>query len=233
MGKIFVLLFFMSLGHEALAGVVIEQVVRDLEGRPSKGVLYISGEKLRTDSEGSGLTTIVDFGWDRFVMIDHRSRRYVEIRLSEWEKEVARRLKEDLPGVRPSPRKITVKKTGQRARINGFLAEKIQVFAESELIEEDWMTLEVDRTQMERVLDHVARGFSREFRGEMKEGREIYEKLRPYGFPIRVRDFSPPHGQEGIEVLEVKKIEYRELEEEVFLPPSGYEQVVPEPSGNR
>jgi hypothetical protein len=34
----------------------------------------------------------------------------------------------------------------------------------------------------------------------------------------------------GIAVLEVKKIEKKELKDEVFLPPKGYQRVIPESS---
>ena len=79
-------------------------------------------------------------------------------------------------------------------------------------------------------MDRVAQGFSKDFRLEMKEGREIYEKLKPYGFPILIKDYTMTHGLGGIDRVEVKKIEKRELKEEVFLPPAGYQKIVPEPS---
>jgi hypothetical protein len=77
------------------------------------------------------------------------------------------------------------------------------------------------------VMEKVARGFSKDFRFEMKEGREIYEKLKPYGFPILVKDYSITYGSGGMDVLEVKKLERKELEDEVFLPPAGYQRIIP------
>ncbi|MGZ3538747.1 MAG: hypothetical protein ACXVAB_12035, partial [Thermodesulfobacteriota bacterium] len=73
-------------------------------------------------------------------------------------------------------------------------------------------------------------GFSKDFRVEMKEGREIYEKLKPYGFPILVKDHAITHGLKAIDRVEVKKIEKKELKDDVFLPPAGYQKIVPEPS---
>jgi hypothetical protein len=214
---------------EGLAGVVVEQVVRDREGSPSKALLYFSDYRFRTDHQEGGLTTILDFKEDRLVMIDHRSRSYVEVKLSQWEREVARRLKEQSPGVKPKERKIVVRRTGRTALINGFQTEQIEILAEGELIEENWVTRNVEMKEIEIVMDRVAQGFSKDFRLEMKEGREIYEKLKPYGFPILIKDYTMTYGLGGIDRVEVKKMEKKELKDEVFLPPAGYQKIVPEP----
>jgi len=221
---------FIFLFQECLAGVVVEQMVRDREGGPSRALLYFSDYRFRTDHQESGLTTILDFKEDRLVMIDHRSKNYVEVKLSQWEREVARRLKQEFPGVKPKERKIIVRRTGRTAVINGFQTEQIEILAEGELIEENWVTRDVEMKEIERVMDRVAQGFSKDFRLEMKEGREIYEKLKPYGFPILIKDYTMTYGLGAIDRVEVKKIEKKELKEEVFLPPAGYQKIVPEPS---
>jgi hypothetical protein len=229
LGWLIAVLFMVTPG-EGLAGVVVEQMVRDREGGPSRALLYFSDYRFRTDHQEGGLTTILDFKEDRLVMIDHRSKNYVEVKLSQWEREVARRLKQEFPGVKPKERKIIVRRTGRTAVINGFQTEQIEILAEGELIEENWVTRDVEMKEIERVMDRVAQGFSKDFRLEMKEGREIYEKLKPYGFPILIKDYTMTHGLGAIGRVEVKKIEKRELKEEVFLPPAGYQKIVPEPS---
>ena len=215
---------------EGLAGVTVEQVVRDQNGIPSKALLYFSGAQFRTDHLERGLTTVLDFTEDRLVMIDHRSKNYVEVKLSEWEKEVAKRLKKELPGVKPKERKIIVRKTGKTAVISGFQTEQVEILAGGELIEENWVTRDVEMKEIEQVMDRVAQGFSKDFRHEMKEGREIYEKLKPYGFPVLIKDYTMTYGLGAIDRVEVKKIEKKELKEEIFLPPPGYQKIVPEPS---
>jgi len=214
--------------QECLAGVVVEQVVRDREGSPSKAFLYFSEYRFRTDHREGGLTTIMDFRADRLVMIDHRSKSYVEVKLSEWEREVARRLKQEFPGVKPKERKIIVRKTGKTAVINGFQTEQIEVVTGGELIEENWMTRDVEMKEIEQVMDRVAQGFSKDFKLEMREGREIYEKLKPYGFPILIKDYAMTHGLGAIDRVEVKRMEKKELKDEVFLPPAGYQRIIPE-----
>lgn len=216
--------------QECNAGVVIEQVVKDREGKASKVFLYFSMERLRTGDGESGLTTIIDFKDDRLVMIDHRSKSYVETKLSQWEKEVSKRLKKENPGIKPKARKIVVTNTGETATINGFRTEKIQILADGELIEENWVTRDMDMGEIGKVMDRVAQGFSKEFRFEMKEGREIYEKLKPYGFPILIKDHTMAYGLGVIDVLEVKKWEQKELREDIFLPPRDYKKIVPQPS---
>ena len=223
-----IVVLFLEAPVEGLAGVVVEQVVRDREGSPSKVLLYLSDGLFRTDHPASGLTTIMGFKEDRLMMIDHRSRSYVEVRLSQWEREVARRLKEEIPGVMLKERKIIVKRTGRSTVINGFQTEQIEVWAEGELIEENWMTRDVKLTEIEKVMDRVAQGFSKDFRLEMKEGREIYEKLKSYGFPILIKDYTMTYGLGAIDRVEVRKMEKKELEKEVFLPPPGYQRIVPE-----
>jgi len=223
------ILLMLSL-QECLAGVVIEQVMKDREGRASKVILYFSENQLRTDHPEGGLTTIMDFKGDRMVMVDHRSKSYVEIKFSQWEKEVAEQLKKDVPGIQPKARKIIVRRAGETATINGFRTEKVQVFADGELIEENWVTRDVEMKEVEKVMERVAKGFSKDFRIGMEEGREIYEKLKPYGFPILVKDYTLTYGLGGMDILEVKKLEGKELKDEIFLPPSDYKQIVPNPS---
>ena len=213
---------------EGLAGVVVEQWVRGREGGPSKVVLYFSDYRFRTDHPESGLTTILNLKEDQLVMIDHRSKNYVEVKLSEWEREVARRLKQESPEVRPKERKIVVRKTGKTSTINGFQTEQIEILAGGELIEENWVTRNVEMREVEQVMDRVAQGFSKDFRLETKEGREIYEKLKSHGFPILIKDYTMTYGLGAIDRMEVKKIEKKELKDDIFLPPAGYQRVIPE-----
>jgi hypothetical protein len=209
---------------------VAEQVVKDREGSPSRVLLYFSKDRFRTDHPESGLTTILDFKEDRFVMIDHRSKSYVEVKLSQWEKEMARRLKQEFPGVKPKERKIVVRRTGRKAVMNGFQTEQIEILAGGKLLEENWVTRNKETELIEKVMDRVAQGFSKDFRLETEEGQEIYEKLKPYGFPILVKDYTITHGLAAIDRAEIKKMEERELKDEIFLPPVGYQRIIPETS---
>ncbi len=214
-----------SGGH---AGVVIEELHRDAEGRIGRIVRFYSGDQFRTDHPEGGISTIIDFKGDRIVMIDHSSRSYVEIKFSRWEKEVAERLKKSMPEVKPKERRITVARTGEKALINGFQTERVEIRADGELVEENWMTRDIDFREVEMVMEKVARSFSKEFKVEMKEGRQIYEKLRSYGIPILVKDYTITYGLGPISVLEVKRIERKDLGSEVFLPPAGYQRIIPE-----
>jgi hypothetical protein len=227
---LFIAALLLEVPGEALAGVVVEQVVRDREGNPSKVLLYFSEYRFRTDHQEGGLTTIMHFKEDQLVMIDHRSKSYVEVKLSQWEREVAKRLKQEFPGVKHKERKITIRRTGRTAVVNGFETEQIEIWAGSELIEENWVTRDEETKEIEKVMDRVAQGFSKDFRLEMKEGREIYEKLKSYGFPILIKDYTLTHGLGAVDRGEVKKVEKKELKEGVFLPPAGYQKIVPEPS---
>jgi hypothetical protein len=227
-----ILVLFISFwtSQESLAGVVVEQVVRDRDGGSSKACLYFSDDRFRTDHQEGGLSTIMDFKEDRLVMIDHSSKRYVEVKLSQWEKEVARRLKKESPGVKPKAKKIVVRKTGRTAVINGFQTDQIEILVEGELIEENWVTRDVEMKEIEKVMDRMARGFSKDFQREMREGREIYEKLKPYGFPILIKDYTITYGLGAIDRVEVKKMEKKELKDDVFMPPAGYQKIIPETS---
>ena len=226
----FILILLILIFQECLAGVLIEQVVRDREGNASKVIMYFSESKFRSDHPNGGLTTVIDFKEDQMVMIDHFSKNYVEVKFSQWEREVAKRLKKSIPDTQPKSKKIVIKKTGEIRTLNGFQTEKVQIFADGELIEEDWVTRDVSLQEVEKIMDKVALGFSKEFKAEMKESREIYEKIKALGFPILVKDYTIAHGLDGVDVLEVKKIEKKELKDEVFLAPKGYQRVIPEPS---
>lgn len=214
--------------EECWPGIVIEEFHRDREGRMGRVIRFYSEEQFRTDHLEGGVSTIIDFKGDRIVMIDHPSKSYVEIRFSQWEKEVAERLKKSMPEVKPKERRITVTRTGEKALINGFQAERVEIRADGELIEENWMTRDVDFREVERVMEKVARSFSKEFKVEMKEGRQIYEKLRFYGIPILVKDYTITYGLGPITVLEIKSIEKKDLGSEIFLPPANYQRILPE-----
>ncbi len=214
--------------QECLAGVAVEQVVKNQDGVPSKTLLFLSDHQYRTDHQERRLTTILDFKEDRLVMIDHRSKSYVEVKLSEWEKDVGRRLKEESPGVKLKKREIVVRKTGKKAIINGFQSEQVEILAGGELVEENWVTRDVEMKEIEQVMDRVAQVFSKDFRHEMKEDREIYVKLKPYGYPVLIKDYTMTYGLGAIDRVEVKKIEKKELKDEVFLPPAGYQRIIPE-----
>ncbi len=224
------ILTFLSFVPLAWPGLIVEEVHRDREGRMVRIVRSYSGHQFRTDHPEGGVSTIIDFEGDRLVLIDHASRSYVEIRYSLWEKEVAERLKRSAPRVKSRERRITVIRTGEKALINGFPTEKIEVRADGELIEENWMTREVDLGGMEGVMERVARSFAKEFKTEMKEGREIYEKLKPFGIPILTKDYTLTYGLGPIPVMEIKKIERRALGSDLFLPPADYQRILPEPS---
>lgn len=228
MVSIVLVVFFLWI-HRSVAGTVIEQQVKDREERATQVTLYFSENQLRTDHPESGLTTILDFKNDQIILIDHRSKNYLSMKLSQWEKETAKQLKKSNPSVRPKERIITVRSFGETATINGLKTEKVQVLADGELIEEHSMTKDIDMNEVAQVMEKAAQGFSKELRSELKEGREIHQKLKPYGFSILVKDYAITSGLKAIDVLEVKKIERKELNKEIFLPPAGYERVVPQP----
>ncbi len=224
----FILFLSQHMVQECYAGIVIEELHRDVEGKMGRVVRYFSEEQFRTDHPEGGVSTIIDFRGDRIVMIDHTSRSFVEIKFSRWEKEVAEKLKKSMPEIKTKERRITVRRSGEKALINGFQTEKIEIRADGELIEENWMSRDVDFREVERVMERVAKGFSKDFKVEMKEGREIYEKLKPFGIPILIRDYTLTYGLGPITVMEVKKIEKKELGTEIFLPPTGYQRIIPE-----
>src|SRR5512139_264404 len=83
---------WLEMSGEGIAGMVVEQVERDRDGIPAKVSLYFSDYRFRTDHLEGGLTTILDFKKDQLIMMDHRSKSYVEVKLSQWEEEIAKRL---------------------------------------------------------------------------------------------------------------------------------------------
>ncbi len=223
---LFIIFLTFLISEHCMAGAVIEQVRRDIDGRASKIILYFAGYKYRTDHPEERSSVIIDFKGDRMVMLDHRSKNYIEIKFSQWEKEVAENLKRSIPKIKPKERKINIISTGEKALINGFKTERIEIRADGELIEENWVTKDVDLEEVEEVMEKVAKSFSKYFNLEMKEGREIYEKLKPYGIPILIKDHSMTYGLGGINVLEVIKLEKKVLEDDVFMPPGDYKKVV-------
>ena len=226
-------LSILSLGiflQNALGGVVIEQVMRERGGKVSKATLSFSDQRFRTDQEEGGATVIIDFGKDLMILVNHQLRTYTEMKFSQWEKEVARLLKLESSATKSKTRKIVVKRTEEKVIVNGFHTEKIDIVADGEWIEENWVTRDVNLADVEKLMERVARSFSKEFGVEMKEGREIYEKLKPYGFPVLVRDYSMTVTRAPIDRLEVTRIERVDLKEDDFLPPNLYQLTNPSDS---
>jgi len=223
------ILFFSSIltGQDAGAGVYIEEVNRDLE-RTTKIIRYFSENQFRTDIPEYGLTTIVDFKGDRMVMIYHKVKRYEEIRFSQWEKMESEKAKKSMLRTKPKTKKIVVRNTGETAVINGFRTEKIQLIVDGELVEENFMTKDVNIGEVEKVMGKVAKIFMKEFRKEMTEGQEIYDKLKPHGFPVLIKDYTLTYGLSPVSVMEIIKLEKKELGDEIFYPPSDYQRIVPE-----
>ena len=116
--------------------------------------------------------------------------------------------------------------------LSAFQTEQVEILAGGELIEENWVTRDVEMKDIEPVMDRVARVFSKDFRREMKEGREIYEKLKSFGYPVLIKDYTMTYGLGAIDRVEVKKIEKKEFKEDIFLPPPDYQRIVPKPSKN-
>jgi hypothetical protein len=219
-----VLLILFHFG-ECTAGVIIEQVLKDRDGLSSRIMLSFSGQRVRTDDLDRGLTTIMDFKADRMIMIDHKAKNFVEVKFSDWEREMAQRLKEDFNSIPGKHRKIVVARTGQTATMNGFRTERIDVSADGELIEENWVTREVDLSEIDTVMERLSAMFSREFRSEVREGREIYERVRAFGVPVLIKDHAMTHGLGAIDVLEIKRVQKREIKEQAYLAPEGYDRI--------
>ena len=118
-------LLLVGIFPECMAGVVIEEAHRDQEGRVSKVLCYFSENRFRTDDSETGLRVIIDFKNDRMIIINHHSKRFIEIKFSQWEKKVAEQLKKKFPAIQPKSRIINMRRSGETATINGFQTEKI------------------------------------------------------------------------------------------------------------
>jgi len=93
-------------------------------------------------------------------------------------------LKQESPEVRPKERKIVVRKTGKTSTINGFQTEQIEILAGGELIEENWVTRNVEMREVEHVMDRVAQGFSKDFGLGTKEAGRFMRNSNPMGSPF-------------------------------------------------
>ena len=89
-----------------------------------------------------------------------------------------------ISGLKPKEKEIIVRRTGRTAVINSFETEQIEILAEGELIEENWVTREVNMKEIERVMDQVAKGFSKDFRLETeRKPRVIMRNSSLMAFP--------------------------------------------------
>lgn len=218
--------FFLLFSRNGIAGVYIEEINRDLE-RVTKVIRYFSNHQFRTDLPEYGVSTIIDFKNDRMTIIYHPIKRYEEIRFSQWEKGEAERVKKSQKEKERRGRKVEVRNTGEVAIINGFRTEKVQLFIDGELVEENYMTKEIEAGEMEKVMERIAKLFMKDLRREMREGQEIYMKLKAHGFPVLIKDYQLTYGLSPIVVMEIIKFEKREFKEEVFLPPPNYQRIPP------
>jgi len=202
--------------QEGLAGVMIDQVMKDREGGLRGHPLFF-GERLRTDDVDHGLTTIMDFKGDRMVMVDHRAKNYIEVKFSQWEKEVAEQFKKDLLPFSPG-RGGSSSGGGRDSHDQWFSHGEGGGVCRRGADRGELDDPGRDMSEIEKVMERVSRDSHRSFGARWpREGRST-RNLNPTGFRSSSKTLPSPRS-EGMSVLEVKKLEQKELSEELFLPP--------------
>lgn len=203
------------------AGTVIDQEMIDMWGKRSGFVLFYSKKRLRIDQKDGELSTIMDFGKDRIVILHHVSKTYIEYPFSTWEKQVSQKMESQRNA---DKREIRVQSTGAEKVINGFKTRQIQVFIDGVLFQDNWVTQDVDLEDMLAAIKKGAGRLGGLSKAQVEETEEIYHKIKEWGFPILTTEYHQFYGKSLKEVTEVKRIETGRLNSHLFTRPRGYTQ---------
>ena len=206
------------------AGTVIDQNMIDVWGKKSGLVLFYSKKRLRIDQKDGKLSTIMDFRKDRIVILDHPSRTYVSYPFSWWEKQVSQKIQGDQ---RTQSREIRVESTGAERLINGFKTRQIHVFIDNALIQDCWVTQDVNLEEMFTAIKEGVGRLTGLSEAEMAEKEEIYRKIIGWGFPILTHEYQQIGQSTLREIAIVNRVETRMLTKGLFGPPRGYKQRTP------
>ncbi|MBI5207537.1 MAG: DUF4412 domain-containing protein [Candidatus Firestonebacteria bacterium] len=224
---ILIFIFFVSL-TSIYSGTIIEQS----EGSSNfdkiiTTIVYFSANNMRTDDPENKATTISLLGEDIGYYISHKKKSYLKYKLSERFKNLSNTQMKDNENNHeelPPKRKIDIKKTDEKKTINGFKVVKINIMANNELIEEDWVTNDMDMTEVKNIIEKLKKQ-NPNVQYQNSEEYEITKAIENYGFPILSKRYSIFLDEKVEDFIEIKKIEKKNLKNNVFAPPSEYKEV--------
>ncbi|MBI4651664.1 DUF4412 domain-containing protein [Candidatus Desantisbacteria bacterium] len=218
------IVFIMVCPVYVYPGIVIEQVERstNFEGMINT-VLFFSGNNMRMDDLENKTSTVSLFGEDTGYFISHKKKFYFRYKLSEKAKEEMKNTgqNQEKPAEDSSSviknKKIEVIKTSEKKVVNGFNVAKINIMVDNELVEEDWVTNDMDMTEVKNIIEKMKKLYSTQAGNEEDE---IAKALEKHGFSILSKRYSTFLNNEKVEdVIEVIKVEKKALSNNLFGPP--------------
>ncbi|MBI5206311.1 MAG: DUF4412 domain-containing protein [Candidatus Firestonebacteria bacterium] len=213
------------------AGVIIEQI----EGSTNYSgtlntVLYFSGDNMRTDELESNITTISRFREDTGYSVSHKKKTFIKYKLSEKARELTKIISQNSEKViedtsLPVKKQLKIIKTGDTKVINGFNVSRLNVIDDNKIIEEVWVTNDIDMSEVKNIIKKIKKQHELPPGFNNNEEYEVSKAIEDNGFLILSKRYSEILGENLEDFIEVKKIEKKKLEDDIFLPPEEYREL--------
>ena len=251
--KAVIILFFTS---NVYAGLVMDQVrYEEGKAKKEKGVILMQDNKMIFNDLSNNVSSVFDLNKNQMVIIDHNNETYTVATPEDFIKaaeELTKGMKEEMekhmqnlppdqrkkfeelieknpdsfPSKNPKPVTLKVTNTGEIADIAGYSSSKYQVFRDSKLDEELWVSKsigyeqEIDMSKMAKLMREFKK-ISHQFGGTVINEDEYIAIFENGGFPLKTKNHS--FGNK-IYIEEVNKITSREIEKSELEIPKKYKE---------
>lgn len=251
--NIIIILAIVLLVSSSIAGVVMNSQIQDLQdkkNKPMAQIVYLQKDKIRIDMKAEDIDVSMIFHGDEevFWMIDHKKKTGTIITKDELEKlskemeqamesmdeamkelpaEMQAKMKEMMQAKQTAQSKIRYKKVGSNEKVNQWICNKYEGYANNKKEIEIWTTgweklgLKKEDVSCFEKMGQFFSSMMKNKRWAYKVGIDEKEKDMYYGFPVKTITFEKNKAKDQFEILSVKQ---EELKETVFQFPKGYKK---------
>ncbi len=245
------MMMFFSM-DAAWAGLVIKERIQTENGMETI-LTYIEGDMVK-NVMSDGTYVIIDLTKREMIEVNPAKRQYSVIKIDEIKKEMDQamsKMKEQLAGLPPeqramieqmmgemmgskaAPGSVTVKKTGQHAKVAGFRADQYRIMQNGKPVMEVWLSPDLLKYMKKEMDSAKIKAFERamdsldEMLSMMPMGSDnVFKKMKELekkGHIVKEVDLSD-HGKPTV-VSQVVAVQRRSIPRSEFLVPSGYKKV--------
>ncbi len=235
------------VSNSAWAGLVIKEKVQAENGMETI-MTYIEGDMVKNVMP-NGSYMIIDLTKREMIEVTPHKKQYSIIKIDEMKKEMDQamsKLKEQLAGLPPEQRamieqmmgakpagSVSVKKTGQHAKVAGFKAEQYKILKNGRPVVEVWISNDLLKYMKKEMNSAKIKAFEKamgsvdEMLSMMPAGSDdVLKKMKELekeGHIVKEVDYSDPSNP--VVVSQVIAVQKRNIPRSEFLVPQGYKKV--------
>lgn len=241
------------LVSSSIAGIIMNSQFQDLQNKKSKPmtqIVYLQKDKIRIDmkSEDADISMIFHGDKEVFWMIDHKEKIVTIITKDELKKlskemeqamesmdeamkelppEMQAKMKDMMQTKHTAQTKISYKKVGSNEKVNQWICNKYEGYANNKKEVEIWTTgweklgLKKEDVSCFEKMGQFFSSMMKNKRWSYKVGLDEKEKEMYYGFPVKTITFEKNKAKDQFEILSIKQ---EALKETVFQFPKGYKK---------